>query len=251
MKPWIEWTLTHQRPDGAIGPPKNADWWPNMIMLKVLTQYQEATADPRVDPVHGRATSPTRRRRWTASPLKEWAIYRWHDEAPQRAVALQPHRRRGAARLGAASCTTQGFDWEAQFATSSYTDKVSRPDAKLNTHVVNNAMAMKAAASGGSSPATPRDRDAVGIAARRRWIGITGSRTAIFSGDEHYAGRDPSQGTELCAVVEAMFSLEHLICRSSAMRRWATASRRSPTTRCRRTFDGDMWAHQYDQQPTR
>ena len=25
---------------------------------------------------------------------------------------------------------------------------------------------------------------------------------------EHYAGRDPSQGTELCAVVEAMFSLE-------------------------------------------
>ena len=50
VKPWIEWTLTHQRADGAIGPPKNTDWWPNMIMLKVLTQYQEATADPRVVP---------------------------------------------------------------------------------------------------------------------------------------------------------------------------------------------------------
>src|SRR5208283_4401552 len=37
-KPWIEWTLTHQSADGAIGPAKNRDWWPIMIMLKVLTQ---------------------------------------------------------------------------------------------------------------------------------------------------------------------------------------------------------------------
>ena len=28
---------------------------------------------------------------------------------------------------------------------------------------------------------------------------------------EHYAGRDPSEGTELCAVVEAMFSLEQVL----------------------------------------
>lgn len=48
---WMDWTLTHQRDDGAIGPPKNTDWWPNMIMLKALTQYQEATGDARVIPV--------------------------------------------------------------------------------------------------------------------------------------------------------------------------------------------------------
>ena len=47
----IEWTLTHQTADGAIGPAKNRDWWPLMIMLKVLTQYQEATGDARVIPV--------------------------------------------------------------------------------------------------------------------------------------------------------------------------------------------------------
>ena len=35
-----------------------------------------------------------------------------------------------------------------------------------------------------------------------------GQPSGIFSADEHYAGLDPSQGTELCAVVEAMFSLE-------------------------------------------
>ena len=63
VKKWVDWTLDHQRPDGAIGPQAPAgakdaaryqDWWPKMIMLKVLTQYDEATGDPRVIPVMGR-----------------------------------------------------------------------------------------------------------------------------------------------------------------------------------------------------
>ena len=56
-KKWVDWTLDHQQPNGAIGPaaPSGAknpeqyeDWWPKMVMLKVLTQYMEATNDPRV-----------------------------------------------------------------------------------------------------------------------------------------------------------------------------------------------------------
>src|SRR5947209_4598097 len=47
---WVDWALDHQRTDGAIGPEKNKDWWPNMLMLKALTQYQEAKEDPRVIP---------------------------------------------------------------------------------------------------------------------------------------------------------------------------------------------------------
>ena len=35
-----------------------------------------------------------------------------------------------------------------------------------------------------------------------------GQVTGIFTGDEVLAGKNPSQGTELCAVVEYMFSLE-------------------------------------------
>src|SRR5215467_13899692 len=60
---WVDWTLDHQQPNGAIGPiappdakkPQDyADWWPKMVMLKVLTQYHEATGDPRVIPAMAR-----------------------------------------------------------------------------------------------------------------------------------------------------------------------------------------------------
>ena len=50
VQKWIDWTLDHQRPDGAIAD-EEPDWWPNFVMLKALTQYQEATGDPRVIPL--------------------------------------------------------------------------------------------------------------------------------------------------------------------------------------------------------
>jgi len=53
-------------------------------------------------------------------------------------------------------------------------------------------------------------REAVDLAIREldEHHGQVGGR---FSGDEHLAGRRPTQGTETCAVVEYMFSLERLI----------------------------------------
>src|SRR5271163_5031711 len=39
---YIDWTLTHQAASGMIGPSSNDDWWPRMIMLKALAQYEEA-----------------------------------------------------------------------------------------------------------------------------------------------------------------------------------------------------------------
>jgi DUF1680 family protein len=68
------------------------------------------------------------------------------------------------------------------------------------------------------------------------------------SGDEHYAGLDPSQGTELCAVVEGMFSFEQL---SAILGDPLFGDRleRLAFNALPGTFKDDMWAHQYDQQP--
>src|SRR6266496_3237374 len=78
VRRWVDWTIEHQRPDGSMGPEKNRDWWPNMIMLKVLTQYQEATGDSRVIPLLRRYFA-YQLRTIDATPLKEWAVFRWGD----------------------------------------------------------------------------------------------------------------------------------------------------------------------------
>lgn len=38
-----------------------------------------------------------------------------------------------------------------------------------------------------------------------------GQVTGVFTGDEYFAGKNPSQGTVLRVVVEYMYSLEELI----------------------------------------
>jgi hypothetical protein len=68
-----------------------------------------------------------------------------------------------------------------------------------------------------------------------------------FSGDEHLSGKSPAQGTELCSVVEYMFSLEELYeifgNNTLADRLELLAYNSLPGT-----TTPDMWAHQYDQQ---
>ena len=56
VKRAIDYILDHQQPDGWLGPVgdlqkhKPYDVWPLFPLLKALTQYQEATGDPRVIP---------------------------------------------------------------------------------------------------------------------------------------------------------------------------------------------------------
>ncbi len=70
----------------------------------------------------------------------------------------------------------------------------------------------------------------------------------MHSGDEHLAGLNPSQGTELCAVVEGMFSLEHALAILGDAKLGDRLEKISYNA-LPGTFTGDMWAHQYDQQP--
>jgi DUF1680 family protein len=244
-RPWIEWTITHQSADGAIGPAKNHDWWPTMIMLKVLTQYQEATGDARVIPVMEKYFA-YQSRVLAGEPLKEWAVYRWQDEL---ASVLWLYNRDGDPHLleFARQLKGQGFDWEKMFANFPFPGKMARDQTKYDSHGVNNAMGLKTAALWTLISNDPADR---GATARmfRTLDEFQGLPNGIFSADENFGGRNPSQGTELCTVVETMFSLELDL----AVLGEASLGDRLEKIAYNPLPGGqtaDLWGHQYDQQP--
>jgi DUF1680 family protein len=70
----------------------------------------------------------------------------------------------------------------------------------------------------------------------------------MFSCDEHLAGTDPSQGSELCSVVEYMFSLEHALSIVGAAS-LGDRLERLAFNALPGAFSDDMWAHQYNQEP--
>ena len=241
---WINWTLEHQRADGAIGPEKNQDWWPNMLMLKALTQYQEATGDPRVIPLMEKYFA-YQLAHIDQRPLTSWAQFRWQDEVLS---VIWLYNRTGDAKLLdlARKLEQQGHDWKAQFANFQYTGKVDPKQLTLSTHGVNNAMALKTQGEWYLVSKSKADRDAVYKQLREldRYQMIA---NGVYSCDEHYAGDNPSQGTELCSVVEEMFSFEELAAilgdANFGDRLEKIAYNALPGT-----FTADMWAHQYDQQ---
>ena len=255
VQKYIDWTLTHQHPDGMLGPKSNNDWWPRMVMLKVLTQYQEATGDTRVIPAlssyfaYQLATLPTH-------PLQDWGKFRWQDNVLS---VLWLYNRTGDPSLLALArlLHAQGFDWQKDFADFKYTERITPEKIKLEqnglndialaTHGVNNGQAIKAAPVWSVVSGKQEDRAAIHqmLAALDTYHGLP---NGMFSCDEHFAGRNPSQGSELCTVVETMFSLEQSL---AILGDPALGDRLELITfnALPGAFTDDMWAHQYNQEP--
>jgi hypothetical protein len=246
---WMGYILTHQHPDGWLGPVQSGgyqahDPWPVFVILKVMTQYHEATGDARIVPVMEKFF-----RRLDSlldeQPLFVWGKSRWAD------LVLSIHwlyERRSEDWLLdlAAKVREQGYDWREHFAEFQYKSKMKAEDCIQSTHVVNNSMAVKQPGVWYRQSHDEGDRDAV-FQIIETLDKYHGQATGLFTGDEHYAGKDPSQGTELCAVVEYMFSLENLISITGDPR-LSDRLERITFNALPATFKPDMWAHQYDQQ---
>ncbi len=253
---FVDWTLTNQSDNGMIGPKSNEDWWPRMVMLKALTQYHELTGDPRIIPVMDRyfryqlATLPAR-------PLRDWGKFRWQDNVLS---VIWLYNRTGEAYLLdlAKLLHQQGYGWIAEFESFPYKQKITAEylhlsegnglkDLALATHGVNNGQAIKTGPVWSLISGNVADRASVlkMIDELHRYHGLP---NGMFSCDEHLAGQSPSQGSELCTVVEYMFSLEQSLAingdPSLGDRLERLAFNALPGT-----FSDDMWAHQYNQEP--
>ena len=73
-----------------------------------------------------------------------------------------------------------------------------------------------------------------------------GTAVGIFTGDESLGGVNNNRGTELCAVVELMFTCEELY-KITGKAIWAERLDMIYSNALCATFLDDMWTHQYDQ----
>ena len=246
VKAWIEPILASGRPDGWFGPERNQDRWPLAVALKVLTQYHEATNDARALTViqnyfqYLDNTPPD----W---PDKDWRGVRAMENL---VTAYWLHRRTGdPAVLRTAEIIYKNcFDWTNHFINFPYDDAWTQKRTGYGhpCHVVNLAMAIKYP--GLIYELAKKEPYSQGsYAAIKNLDRFHGQVAGRYAADEHLSGRHPSQGMELCGVVEFMFSLENLIeiYGDSLLsdRLELLAYNANPGT-----CTPDYWAHQYDQQ---
>lgn len=246
IKPWIEWILSSQQPNGWFGPAQNKDRWPLAVAMKVLTQYHEATNDPRVILLLKNYF------KYLSNNPPDWPDGEWRGVRAMENVvsAYWLYNRTGDPDIlqVAESIQKNSFNWISYFLDFPYTTEVMKKGIRPGhpSHVVNIAMAIKHPGVWYQQSQNERDKQAVhdGIGALDKHHGQV---TGRFGGDEHLSGRRPTQGTELCGVVEYMFSLENLIevlgDVALADRLELLAYNANPGT-----CTPDYWAHQYDQQ---
>ncbi|MGP4078755.1 right-handed parallel beta-helix repeat-containing protein [Pseudalkalibacillus sp. R45] len=241
-KTWVESILSSQKHNGQFGPGTNDDWWPRMVILKVLIMYYEVSEDERVIPFM-KNYFKYQRAHIEEKPLKEWAaargaenllsIYWFYDISPSEWLLEL-----------AEIIYQQSIEWSEIFLDFPYKERVTTFNHR--THVVNVAMGLKL-------PAVYylQSRNHLHKTAPKKGIDSLmqyhGQSQGMFSGDEWLAGTDPSQGTELCAVVEYMYTLQHLA-RILGDSEWGDRLEATAYNALPATLKPDHWGHQYDQQ---
>ena len=216
-RPFIEWTLASQQPDGYFGPARDYgpeaglqrdnchDWWPHMVMLKVLQQYYSATRDKRVI---GLMTGYFRYEleRLPREPLDHWTFWARYRAGDNLQAVYWLYNITGEAFLLrlADLLHRQTFDYTNAFL---HTDLLST-DGSI--HGVNLAEGMKEPVVYFQQHPEGRFCEAVekGLADLTRFDGMP---FGLFGGDESLHGNDPTQGSELCTAVEMMYTLETIM----------------------------------------
>ncbi|MBR6725863.1 MAG: glycoside hydrolase family 127 protein [Clostridia bacterium] len=234
-------------PDGWVCPcPEDQrgtyDMWAYLLICKVFTVYADCNkaAESKIQTILERALYVLDKH-LDQHPLFDWGKARWFEGLIP--VYWLYERNHDDAMLElAVKLRTQGSNWE-QIMDSEAVRKIS-PEWGFDTHIVNLNMMLKAGAL--VSRIDGNDPDAFALSAIETLDKYHGMPTGAFAGDECLAGTDPVQGTELCGIVEAMYSYETMLA-ISGNPYWADRLERLAFNALPATVSADMWTHQYDQ----
>ncbi|MCK4749066.1 MAG: glycoside hydrolase family 127 protein, partial [Bacteroidales bacterium] len=247
--PWIEWTLGSQTEEGYFGPvpfeeepqqepgiqkSRRRDWWPKMVMLKVLKQYYEVSLDERVIELMLNYFR-FQLRELPRTPLDHWTFWANRRGGDNLMVVYWLYNQTEEAFLLelADLIHAQTFPWTEVFLNE---DCYQGPDLDhlypYNTgnrypydqeligrlclkqlqsfHCVNLAQGIK-------EPMIryQQDPDPKFISAVKKALSdikkYHGQPQGMYGGDEPLHGKDPTKGVEFCSISEEMFSLETMI----------------------------------------
>ncbi len=246
VRRYIDCILKGQQENGFIKPlnmsqeeAESMDPWSTFLLLKVLVTYADYSGDERIEEVVDKALKHLYRA-VNGKTLRDWAAARWfecyipilwlYERRPQEYLMLLAHRLKA-----------QGIDY--LYATRLW--QQPRKEWSYETHVVNIAMALKYDAVYSELTGEPYS----GVAEELLEVLTEKHGTAYghFNGDECLAGTSPIQGSELCGIVEAMYSYEWLVAVTGESK-WADKLEELCFNGLPATLSEDMWAHQYDQQ---
>jgi DUF1680 family protein len=219
---WIEWSIKNQREDGYFGPnplpegyvkikgtqqDMREDWWPKMVMLKVMQQYYMATKDERVIKLmtnyfkYQLKTLPEKKLGF----ITFWAEQRGGDNLAIVYWLYNITKEKSLLEL-AETIHKQTLNW-----TEIYSGNIIRRLNPLpDLHCVNVAQGLKEPVIYYQQHQDQKYLDAVkkGLLALKDCHGFV---NGMYGGDEYLHGNNPTQGSELCSAVEMMYCFESIL----------------------------------------
>ena len=244
-KKYINAILERQQPDGWICPctmeeRSRYDSWAVQLISKVLTVYYECSGDARIPDVLYRLLKNYYDLLQNGTvKLFDWGKFRWFETM----IAISSVYER---------C---GESWLKELASilreqgSDYTQFVGLWERPMNcwrfdTHIVNIAMMLK-------SEAVSHELLGEAYTDRAEYLHrildkYNGTVYGSYTGDECLSGLSAVQGTELCAIVEQMYSCEHLFAHTGESK-WLERLEVLAFNALPAAISDDMWTHQYDQ----
>lgn len=248
-KKYVDAILARQRPDGWLCPCDDKkrgryDTWALELISKVLVLWYDCSGDERIPDALYRAMKNFDRHT-DAHLVLEWGSTRWFEVLIALFRLYEWYGEEWIIDL-CRKMDAIGTDWEKLFACWRYEKPLGHKHWTQLNHVVNQSMMLKCRAL--CSRYTGEDPEAFAEKAWQALLDAHGQPYGIFSGSECLAGKSPVQGTELCAVAEAMFSFENLLS-VTGNTVWADRCEFLGFNAMPATCSADMWAHQYLQLP--
>lgn len=241
-KKYVDAIIKSQKPDGWICPCKmeeipKYDTWLVFLITKVLTVYYECSQDERIPKViykalkkyYGLLSNGIIR-------LRDWSAYRWYEGSIAINFIYEKYQEKWIVDL-ARLLKKQGIDFKEK--TEIWKKPLNKWD--MDTHIVNLVMMLKEEAVANEilgEEYTDRAESFYEILSR-----YNGTPVETFTGDVCLSGLSPIQGTELCSVVEQMYSYEQLYAYTGDPK-WAERLEVIAFNAFPATLNDDMWVHQ-------